>query len=243
MANLKSRILDSSVRLLKKMRSTLGVVRTVGLTGVTTIIRKKMIGSGYQNIQHEVDDLLGTGPMFRYATCNDLIMLMAKYPQYCREDRDSEKSQAWGLKAMGTLFCADKIVRFEPVKVLEVGAGWNRHFDMNFGKLLDYWMIDEASTNGWDKKSLEKFEQSISDRHNTHFIRALFGSFSPELPDNSFDLVFSISVIEHVPAKQKSNFYKDMFRVLKPGGIIAHSIDIADEGLGRAEFETISRAG
>lgn len=243
MKKLLIRSLNTSVRLLKKLKNSIRVVRSIGLTGVINVARTKLAKSGIHDIRQEVDDLQGTDPIFRYATCNDLITLMAQYPQYCREDRNSKKSHAWGLKAMGTLFCVDKIVRFKPARMLEAGAGWNRHFDHHFGADLEYWMIDEASDIGWDMKSLEKFEQSVSNRQNTHFVRGLLGSFLPELPDDSFDLVFSISVIEHISAKQKSRFYEDMFRILKPGGVIAHSIDIVDEHLGRAEFEAIFRAG
>jgi SAM-dependent methyltransferase len=221
-------------------RDSIKAIRIVGLTGLVGVARKKLTEA---SVEETVDNLIGSSPLFRYATCDDLIGLMAKYPQYCREDRDSDKSHAWGLKAMGTLFCVDRIIRFKPFRVLEVGAGWNCNFDELFGNKLEYWMIDEGSDIGWDKGSREKFEASTRQRKHTHYIRGLMGNFIPELPDESFDLVFSISVIEHVPPGQKNNFYKDMFRILKPGGIIAHSIDIADEFLGRAEFESILKAG
>lgn len=238
--NLLRKTSHASVNLLRKTRNAIRVVQTVGLAGVINVVRTKLTESG---VQDTVDDLMGTEPMFRYATCDDLIALMARYPQYCREDRNSDKSHAWGLKAMGTLFCVDRIIRFKPTRVLEVGAGWNCHFDKHFGANLEYWMIDEDSDIGWDKASREKFELSTLKRQNTHFVRGLLGNFLPELPDQSFDLVFSISVIEHVPPEHKRSFYEDMFRILKPGGIIAHSIDIADEYLGRAEFEAILKAG
>ena len=238
--SLLKKIKVGSLNQLRKTKNAIRVTRTVGLAGTANLIRRKLTET---NVQDAASDLLGNEPIFRYATCDDLITLMARYPQYCREDRDSDKSHAWGLKAMGTLFCADRIVRFKPARVIEVGAGWNCHFDQHFGPQLEYWMVDEASDIGWDKESREKFEQTTKKRQHTHFVRGLLGSSLPELPDQSFDLVFSISVIEHVPPEAKNNFYKDMFRILKPGGFIAHSIDIPDEYPGRAEFETILRAG
>ena len=238
--NLLSRTMNSGVNLLRKTRNAMQITRSVGMAGLINVIRNRLVESEAQDSQK---DLLGKKPMFRYATCNDLITLMAKYPAYCRVDRDSDKSQTWGLKAMGTLFCADRIIRFKPGKALEIGAGWNRHFDDHFGSSIEYWMIDDASDIGWDKESREKFESSMRKRKNTHFVQGQLGDFLPGLPDGYFDLVFSISVNEHVPPKSKNRFYKDMSRVLKPGGIIAHSIDIADEYLGRAEFEAISQAG
>jgi SAM-dependent methyltransferase len=228
------------VEMLRKVKNAGGVARMLGLSGLVKTAKDSL---SRLDINDASSDLLGNEPMFRYATCNDLITLMAKYPQYCREGRDSDKSHAWGLKAMGTLFCSDRVARLKPAKVLEVGAGWNRHFDTHFGAATEYWMVDEASDIGWDKESREKFEVSMQKRQNTHFVRGLLGSFLPELPDQAFDMLFSISVIEHVPPEAKTNFYKDMFRVLKPGGMIVHSIDIPDELPGRAEFEAIVRAG
>jgi SAM-dependent methyltransferase len=237
---LVKRTQDANINLLRRTRDASRAIWIAGFSGAINIVRKKLTVS---EVQDSVNPLLGTEPLFRYATCDDLIGLMAKYPQYCREDRDSDKSYAWGLKAMGTLFCADRIVRFKPARVLEVGAGWNCHFDKHFGPDHEYWMIDAGADIAWNKESQEKFERSILERKNTHFVRGLLGNFHSELIDNSFDLVFSISVVEHVPPEQKRDFYKDMLRILRPGGMIAHSIDIADEYLGRAEYEAISHAG
>jgi hypothetical protein len=47
-------------------------------------------------------------------------------------------------------------------------------------------------------------------------------------PDNSFDLVFSCSVLEHVDRNILPDFVKDQYRVLKPGGHIVHLIDLGD---------------
>jgi SAM-dependent methyltransferase len=228
---------------LRKILNTWRAFRTAGLGGTARRLRARLAQSGDRGAQRAARELFGDEPLFRYATCNDLINLMARYPQYCRVERDSEKSAAWGLKAAGTLFCADRIARFKPQRVLEVGAGWTTHFDQHFGSQLDYWMLDDASDIGGDKVSRDKFERSLQGRQHTHFVRGLLGSFLPALADASFDLVFSISVIEHVPAGAKRNFYADMFRILKPGGMIAHSIDIADPGLGQAELEVIQQAG
>jgi len=131
----------------------------------------------------------------------------------------------------------------KPARILEVGAGWNRDFDDHFGSKLEYWMVDDSSEIGGDQGSIDKFERSMKSRTNTHFVRGLLGNFSKDLPDNYFDLVFSISVIEHVPFEFKTDFDRDMYRVVKPGGWIAHSIDLWDKKLAWIEFEMLRQAG
>lgn len=56
-------------------------------------------------------------------------------------------------------------------------------------------------------------------------IRALLGDNSAEIDDESFDIVFSISVVEHIPAQQLPAFFEDGMRILRPGGLWLHAID------------------
>jgi SAM-dependent methyltransferase len=188
--------------------------------------------------REEGSDIWGVAPIFRYATCDDLIQLKARYPEYDFPERDPGYSYAWGLKAMGRLFCVDKILRLQPKRVLEVGGGCTTFFDQHFGTKTEYWMIDNGDFDPW-----KRFDELLKKRQNTRFVRGLLGEFKSQLPDSSFDLVFSISVLEHVPKERRSDVYRDMFRILRPGGAIVHSIDIPRQKKGREEFEHISAAG
>jgi SAM-dependent methyltransferase len=49
-----------------------------------------------------------------------------------------------------------------------------------------------------------------------------------DLADNSFDLHFSYSVFEHVPAPEISAILKEARRVLRSDGLLLHSIDLSD---------------
>ncbi|WP_029011939.1 class I SAM-dependent methyltransferase [Niveispirillum irakense] len=52
------------------------------------------------------------------------------------------------------------------------------------------------------------------------------GERDPALPDASIDIIFSISVVEHIPTESLQDFLEDGLRLLKPGGRWVHAIDI-----------------
>ena len=83
MTNIGSRSLNSSIRILKRIKNWLGSIRTVGLRGFPSFVRRVLGNTSAQYISHEVDDLSVDNLLFRYATCNDMISLMGRYPQYC----------------------------------------------------------------------------------------------------------------------------------------------------------------
>lgn len=57
-------------------------------------------------------------------------------------------------------------------------------------------------------------------------IRSLLGESSDDVADESFDIVFSISVVEHIPIHQLEAFFGDGLRILRPGGLWLHAIDV-----------------
>ena len=57
-------------------------------------------------------------------------------------------------------------------------------------------------------------------------IYAFVGEFSQELSENSFDILFSVSVVEHVPDNNIADFITDCHRILKPGGQMIHLVDM-----------------
>jgi ubiquinone/menaquinone biosynthesis C-methylase UbiE len=47
-----------------------------------------------------------------------------------------------------------------------------------------------------------------------------------EYPDHTFDVVASISVLEHLPRGRDTAAVREMLRVLKPGGVLAITVDV-----------------
>lgn len=80
--------------------------------------------------------------------------------------------------------------------------------------------------------AVEKFEgkgggpTAASSIPNVRTVSAYLGENDPLLVADSFDVVFSISVVEHVPTEQLAAFHEDQLRILKPGGMFIHAIDL-----------------
>jgi SAM-dependent methyltransferase len=59
------------------------------------------------------------------------------------------------------------------------------------------------------------------------------------LPDSSVDLVLSKSALEHVPWWQVESQVADLYRVLRPGGVMVHIIDLRDHLHTKGDDEVI----
>ena len=108
--------------------------------------------------------------------------------------------------------------RSEGLEIAEVGGGNSRLL----GPLSSHnrcWNIDrfEGLGNGPTTASAIP-EVSVLD--------AYLGDFDPALPAEFFDVVFSISVVEHVDTDRLDLFHQDLLRILRPGGRFIHAIDM-----------------
>lgn len=87
----------------------------------------------------------------------------------------------------------------------------------------------KAGNECWN---IDKFEgvgqgpQGVPHVKGVKVVPAYLGDFDPRLPDEHFDAVFSISVVEHVPGDRLGPFMRDCARILKPGGLLLHAIDL-----------------
>lgn len=78
----------------------------------------------------------------------------------------------------------------------------------------------------------------ILSRLNARYLTRGTGSMA-EIPDNSVDFIWSCVVLEHVHRHEFARLAREMRRVLKPGGVMAHSIDLRDHlggGLNNLRF-------
>lgn len=57
-------------------------------------------------------------------------------------------------------------------------------------------------------------------------LHAYIGDFDECVPEEGFDVAFSVSVVEHIEDDGLEDFYSDVLRILKPGGLFLHAIDM-----------------
>lgn len=107
----------------------------------------------------------------------------------------------------------------EGSRLLDVGGGKSRIIK-HFKKKYQCWNVDKLEGIGKGPKRVFK--------RGFRLVKDYMGNFNPELPDNYFDFVFSISALEHVPEQDPKlfeNILEDLNRVLKPGGYSLHCFD------------------
>ena len=104
-------------------------------------------------------------------------------------------------------------------RLLEIGGGESRII-LLLKQSYEIWNLDKLEGQGFGPKRL-------MDTSEFKLIKDFIGSFNKEIPDNYFDLVFSISTIEHIPDDENTvvNVLEDIQRILKPGGYSIHCID------------------
>jgi SAM-dependent methyltransferase len=125
---------------------------------------------------------------------------------------------ARNLKSIQDAWVLSELHSCEGLRIGEVGGGDSR--------LLRQLADKNACVN------IDKFEgaglgpQKVVEIPGVDVARAYMGDFDEVLADESFDVLFSVSVIEHVIDDRVSACFADMARILKPGGRMLHAIDV-----------------
>ncbi|OFW99855.1 MAG: hypothetical protein A3E78_09365 [Alphaproteobacteria bacterium RIFCSPHIGHO2_12_FULL_63_12] len=115
-------------------------------------------------------------------------------------------------------------------RILEIGGGASR--------------VLPALHSSNERWNLDPFEGAGNGRTTVHeipgvrLVSGLMGDNDPQVPDGYFDILFSISVIEHITAVHLGKFWTDHARVMKPGGSAFHAIDFYASETGNKNDET-----
>ncbi|AGW15246.1 hypothetical protein DGI_4032 (plasmid) [Megalodesulfovibrio gigas DSM 1382 = ATCC 19364] len=116
----------------------------------------------------------------------------------------------------------------EGAKVLEIGAGVPLVMEaLRVSHGCQCTVADKYLGKGRGPVDAAKINQSFPD---IEFIDTYVGEFDPRLREDSFDAVISVSVVEHMAHSELAAFHEDCVRVVKPGGIIFHAVDVSIDG-------------
>lgn len=130
-----------------------------------------------------------------------------RYAGGYRENLSGYEIARW--KALGSLI-SQTLHLSDVKKVLDYGGGSGLHVGL--------WerLFPEAELNFCDISSVakEKFQEKYPQRSNQYF---MIDNNKAQCEDESYDVVVSIEVMEHVEDLQL--YIRDIHRVLKPGGI------------------------
>jgi SAM-dependent methyltransferase len=102
-------------------------------------------------------------------------------------------------------------------RIAEIGGGHSRVLPY-LAKTNECWNIDPFEGAG-------KGPTDVKDDSDIKLVRDEVGSFSENLPNDYFDMVISISVVEHLATEALADFFRDIARILAPGGKTIHAID------------------
>jgi SAM-dependent methyltransferase len=124
----------------------------------------------------------------------------------------------WHLKSVQDAIILHNLEGYKNKIIGEIGGGDSR--------ILPYLSLSNSCTN------IEKFEgnhggpskEIVFD--NIENVRCWIGNSSEHIESNKFDILFSVSVVEHIENHKLEDFIEDCYRILKPGGIMLHAVDM-----------------
>lgn len=114
-------------------------------------------------------------------------------------------------------------------RLVEIGAGQPLVADMLVKLGYDVTVVDPYDGSGNGPREYEHFRKTYP---NVHYIRDVFSDQTPGLAPESYDAVYSISVLEHVPIAALAGVCAGIRRFLVPGrGRTIHAIDHILKGM------------
>jgi glycosyltransferase involved in cell wall biosynthesis/2-polyprenyl-3-methyl-5-hydroxy-6-metoxy-1,4-benzoquinol methylase len=170
----------------------------------------------------------GTEPL-SYGTVRDFCDSFDHLNDLATRNGDLKDLQRpWILKAV-----LAKVPR--PGRVLEIGAGEPFVADLLSRMGHEAWIVDPYDGSGNGPVQYEEFRQRYP---HLHFVKSQFHDLLENVPAGAFDCIYSISVLEHVPADGMPGVFRGLRRFLKPSGVSIHAVDHVHRGNGAVEHLT-----
>jgi glycosyltransferase involved in cell wall biosynthesis/2-polyprenyl-3-methyl-5-hydroxy-6-metoxy-1,4-benzoquinol methylase len=117
-------------------------------------------------------------------------------------------------------------------RVLEIGAGEPFIADILDRLGFEVWVVDPYDGTGNGPLEYERFRNECP---SVRFVRDFFGKHVLPAPPEGFDCIYSISVLEHIPAKDLEDVFAALKTYLQPNGWSIHAVDHVQKGSGAVE--------
>ena len=159
-----------------------------------------------------------------YATVRDYCDSLDQIPQITGKDGDLKNVQRpWAVKAV-------LASRRPPARVLEIGGGEPvvSGFLSELG--YDVTLIDPYDGFGNGPTDYERYTELFP---HVKLVRDYFSRDMANFAPASFDVIFSVSVLEHIPPDPLRSCFAAIKEALRPGGLSIHCFDFVLQGLGQ----------
>jgi SAM-dependent methyltransferase len=164
--------------------------------------------------------------MLKIPTVDEWFNLSLKY-------RDFHRVSHTVLKDYGYMAIMDYLdERPDAHRILEFGHGFNATLFERYGRQRDVWGIDDCQGLSYFTADPVEWERRLNDEvrsksPNCTFRRGLLGGESEgDLPQNYFDVICSVSVLEEVPIQTVRDILAHAAKLVKPGGVLIGTHDL-----------------
>jgi SAM-dependent methyltransferase len=154
---------------------------------------------------------------------------LARVSDVFRYQHEKFHAAGWGIKGHNRPWIIDNGQWRTGMRFLDVGAGYSdlaAHLAERFN--MDGWVADDFGMNEgegiwsrWGNPS--ELPQKYP---GVNYVFHNLGQPTPELPEGSFDRIYSVSTLEHIPPEAINDVLLHMARLLKPGGLMLHTVDL-----------------
>ena len=134
------------------------------------------------------------------------------------------------LKGFGCPWLLDSHNWQKEEKILDVGGAYSElpiHIQKTYG--CEVWVADDFGLNSaapeWTRGRSP--QEHITAHPKVKYVLERVGPMDlSSLPENYFDVVYSLSALEHAGGLQTPAVWRHMDRLLKPGGKLLHEVDV-----------------
>jgi len=130
----------------------------------------------------------------------------------------TKPNPTWHLKSIQDAIAFSYLYKYSDKCIAEIGGGDSRVLPTLARKNICFNIEEFKGVGGGPKNEIRV-------KGITNILESV-GNFPDSIKDEQFDAIFSISVVEHIPNKMLSDFFKDCHRILKPSGLMIHLIDV-----------------